>query len=68
MLEANDGCRFSATYQNHVSIALGSQGELETEIEIASRNSFMQVASCEKVLKLTDLVGAMLFRLHGSLN
>jgi len=54
-------------YQNHISIALGSQGELETEIEIARRNMFMTADTCERVLSLSDRVGAMLFRLHESL-
>jgi four helix bundle protein len=56
-----------AAYQNHVSIAMGSQGELETEIEIARRNSFMSAATCAPLLELTDRVGAMLYRLHESL-
>lgn len=56
-----------AAYQNHVSIALGSQGELETEVEICMRNSFMSRDTGQKVLTLNDRVGAMLFRLHESL-
>jgi four helix bundle protein len=55
-------------YQNHVSIAMGSQGELETQIEIARRNSLMPPATCEHMLQLTDRVGAMLYRLHESLD
>jgi carbamoyl-phosphate synthase large subunit len=54
-------------YRNHVSIALGSQGELETEIEIARRNSLMTTATCRRVLEICDRVGAMLYRLHESL-
>jgi four helix bundle protein len=30
-----------AAYQNHVSIAMGSQGELETGMEIAFRNAWL---------------------------
>jgi four helix bundle protein len=56
-----------AAYQNHISIAYGSQGELETEIEIAKRNSFMTDDSCNVLLDLCDRVGAMLYRLHESL-
>jgi four helix bundle protein len=55
-------------YQNHVSIAMGSQGELETEIEIARRNSLMTAQTCQSLLDLTDRVGAMLYRLHDSLD
>ena len=54
-------------YQNHVSIALGSQGELETELEIAFRNKFLSRSACEQLTLLLDRVGAMLYRLHESL-
>ena len=57
-----------AAYQNHVSIAYGSQGELETEIEIAKRNSFMSHDSCQDLWVTCDRVGAMLYRLHESLD
>ena len=56
-----------AAYQNHISIALGSHGELETQIEICARNSFMTRAAAEKIFLLSDRVGAMLYRLHDSL-
>ena len=55
-------------YQNHVSIALGSQGELETEVEICARNSFMPRETTEKIFAITDRVAAMLYRLHDSLD
>jgi four helix bundle protein len=55
-------------YQNHVSIALGSQGELETQVEIAKRNSFIAADLCRGVFDLNDRVGAMLYRLHDSLD
>jgi four helix bundle protein len=54
-------------YQNHVSIAMGSQGELETEIEIAMRNSFIGKERCRSIIETSDRVGAMLYRLHESL-
>ena len=54
-------------YQNHVSIALGSTAELETEIEIALRNGLLAAAKCEAAMALSDRVSAMLFRLHDSL-
>jgi hypothetical protein len=46
---------------------MGSQGEFETEIEIARRNSFMKPETCQSILRMNDRVGAMLFRLHESL-
>ena len=54
-------------YQNHISIAMGSQGELETELEIARRNSFISRTRIEQVHGLNSRVGAMLYRLHESL-
>jgi four helix bundle protein len=54
-------------YQNHVGIALGSQGELETELEVAFRNDLLGRHDCENIIDLLDRVGAMLFRLHESL-
>lgn len=52
-------------YQNHMSIAMGSQGELE--IEIATRNSFIGPERGQSVLDLNHRIGAMLYRLHESL-
>jgi len=47
---------------------MGSQGELETEIEIARRNSFISSEHCRSVINLNDRIGAMLYRLHESLD
>ena len=55
-------------YQNHVSIAMGSQGELDTELEIAFRNGFLKRESCARSLELCGRVGLMLNRLHDSLD
>ena len=55
-------------YQNHVSIAMGSQGELSTELEIAFRNNFLQREKCARTLELCSRVGSMLNRLHDSLD
>lgn len=57
-----------AAYQNHVSIAMGSQGELETELEIAFRNQFLNREACAEVVETNARVGAMLNRLHDSLD
>ena len=54
-------------YQNHVSIALGSQGELETAVEVCARNSFMTRETCREIFAITDRVGAMLNKLHDAL-
>ncbi len=55
-------------YQNHVSIAMGSQGELETELEIAFRNAWLNRAECRQTIDLCNRVGAMLNKLHDSLD
>jgi four helix bundle protein len=55
-------------YQNHVSIAMGSQGELETELEIAFRNGWLKRGDCSQMIDLCSRVGAMLNRLHDSLD
>jgi four helix bundle protein len=55
-------------YQNHVSIAMGSQGELDTQLEIAFRNGFLKRENCARTLELCRRVGLMLNRLHDSLD
>jgi carbamoyl-phosphate synthase large subunit len=57
-----------SAYQNHVSIAMGSQGELDTQLEIAFRNDFLKRATCGRTLELCSRVGLMLNRLHDSLD
>lgn len=56
-----------AAYQNHVSIALGSQGELETAVEVCARNAFIDRETCRTIFAITDRVGAMLNKLHDAL-
>ncbi len=55
-------------YQNHVSIAMGSQGELDTQLEISFRNGFLKRENCVRTLELCGRVGLMLNRLHDSLD
>ena len=55
-------------YQNHVSIAMGSQGELLTALEIAFRNNFLARNKSVRTLELCGRVGQMLDRLHDSLD
>ncbi len=47
---------------------MGSQGELETEVEIALRNHFIPEGTATDLIEIADRVGAMLFRLHNSLD
>jgi four helix bundle protein len=55
-------------YQNHVSIAMGSLGELETELEVAFRNGFLKRAACKPATDLCHRINLMLDRLHDSLD
>ncbi|MFP5380397.1 MAG: four helix bundle protein [Vicinamibacteria bacterium] len=56
--------RSRPAYRYHVSIALGSQAELDTEIEIARRIGCLSVPDCQRVSALVARVGQMLSRLH----
>ena len=55
-------------YQNHVSIAMGSHGELETELEICFRNGLLSRENCVIALELMGRVGPMLDRLFSTLH
>lgn len=55
-------------YQNHVSIAMGSQGELDTQLEIAFRIRTLDPVRCAELVDLNTRVGIMLNRLHDALD
>jgi four helix bundle protein len=59
--------RETKPYRHHVSIAIGSHGELETLIELACRLGFLSVSDKTRVMKLCDSVGRLLSGLHRSL-
>ena len=56
-------------YANHVSIALGSQGELETALEIAIRLQYIQpsraAATCERAEQVGKMLSGLLRSLEG---
>jgi four helix bundle protein len=60
--------RRRGAYQNHVSIAMGSHAELETQFEICVRNGYLDRGSCTKAWSLLMRVGPILERLHDSLD
>jgi len=61
-------CRQSGkAYANHVGIALGSHGELETHIELAYRLGFLPGRERERLEKEVGSVGRLLSGLHRSL-
>jgi four helix bundle protein len=59
--------RFTLVYINHVSIALGSQAELETQVELAKRLHYGRAEQRGKVEELAFEVGRMLNGLARSL-
>jgi four helix bundle protein len=54
-------------YANHVNIAIGSHGEAETCIEIASRLQFMSPADKRLLLRDCDSTGRLLNGLYRSI-
>jgi four helix bundle protein len=54
-------------YQNHVSIALGSRGELDTELEICFRNGLLRREDSQDLIRQLDRARPLLVRLYESL-
>ena len=59
--------RSRQAYLNHISIALGSQSELETQIDLSCRLGFISERSSEEILLMAAEVGRMLHGLVSSL-
>ena len=51
-------------YLNHLSIALGSQSELETQVELSTRLGLLNQQSSADILKIAGQVGRMLHSLN----
>jgi four helix bundle protein len=60
--------RTRAAYINHVSIASGSPGELDTQLELAVRLKWLPAEAAAPVAELISRVGSMLWRLEEALN
>jgi four helix bundle protein len=60
--------RKRSAYQNHVSIAMGSHGELDTQLEVCFRNDFLRRDDWKNLGTLLMRVRLMLDRLHDSLD
>ena len=66
---AEGHCRRStAAYLNPVSIALGSQAELETELELARRLGFVRGETFDSLDRALRQVGRQLYGLHRALD
>jgi four helix bundle protein len=59
--------RTTRAYANHVSIALGSHGELETCIELSARLGFLKKLEATRLLNSANSVGRLLNGLYRSL-
>jgi four helix bundle protein len=59
--------RTTKSYINHVSIALGSHGELETCIELADRLGFLSRDEKRNLDDMASAVGRLLNGLHRAL-
>ena len=64
---AEGHARPTAVYRNHVSIALGSQAELDTVLELAIRLGYVSVEQMAVVTSQLQNVGRMLHRLFAAL-
>ena len=62
------GRKSSGAYLNHISIALGSLMELETQIQIAFRLNFIGANETDELLAQSDEVGKMLSSLKKSIS
>ena len=54
-------------YLHHLDIALGSQGEVDVQLEVARRLSYLSAAEHKKIVERVDRVGKMLNGLIRSL-
>ena len=59
--------RETKPYRHHVSIAIGSHGELETYFELSVRLGFLSRADSSRLMKRCDSVGRRLSGLHRAL-
>ncbi len=62
------GRKASGAYLNHISIALGSLMELETQVQIALRLGFLGQDETSSLLARTDEIGKMLSGLKKSIS
>jgi four helix bundle protein len=62
------GRRTTKAYLNHVSIAIGSQAELETCIEVALRLGFLDRDAGSTLLASAQSVGRLLYGLYRALD
>jgi four helix bundle protein len=54
-------------FRNHLEIALGSQGEVEVQIEVAMRLGMCDAETYQRLIARVSRVGRMLHGLHASI-
>ena len=59
--------RTRQAYLNHLSVALGSQAEVETQVELSCRLNSLTEKSAQEILGIAEQVGRMLHGLIHSL-
>jgi four helix bundle protein len=59
--------RTTRAYSNHVSIAIGSQAEVATCIELSGRLGYLAPAERDRLSALSDSVGRLLYGLYRAL-
>jgi four helix bundle protein len=59
--------RTTGAYANHISIACGSEGELETCIEVAHRLEFLPPIEATRLIERCNTVGKILTGLYSAL-
>ena len=59
--------RTTKAFSNHVSIAIGSNGELETCLELAVKLGFVKAPEAIRLLSSANSVGRLLYGLYRSL-
>jgi four helix bundle protein len=67
-LAEGHGRRTTRAYLNHVSIAIGSQAELETCLELARRLGFLPPGVADSLLESAQSVGRLLYGLYRALD
>jgi len=59
--------RTTKAYLNHVSIAIGSQAELETHLELSRRLGYVKPEDSPQLIASARSVGRLLYGLHRAL-
>jgi four helix bundle protein len=59
--------RTTKAYLNQISIAIGSQAELETDLELSRRLGYLKLQESAELIAMAQSVGRLLYGLHRAL-